>query len=414
MTTEGRFCPTCGTKRTGFFRFCASCGFDFDELGPKAPAPMPIAPGQVALPQTPVWPKPVAWPPVTAETPATPETSAAPTPETQARPVPQTPPSAAPAPLPPTFPATLTPARPSILETVTTVRPEQVAVAPKSRERTLVRVAIIALAGLLVLSAISNAISSQRSSATAPPTVALGTPLVVESPGTGGTPPSPGATFGPTGQTQFAVVTSVTDGDTIRVDIDGTEYPLRYIGIDAPEPNAYDPTLKSLADAATDANRRLVEGQDVYLEREVSDTDQFARLLRNVWLIGSEGEYVLVNLEMVRGGLARVATFPPDDKYRDLLTVAQDSAKTAAVGLWSPASSDAPGSSPATVPASPITLVGGGGGGGSDCHPSYTPCLPIVDDLDCSEVVAMGAAPVAVKGPDDYELDAEDDGLGCE
>jgi hypothetical protein len=117
---------------------------------------------------------------------------------------------------------------------------------------------------------------------------------------------------------------------------------------------------------------------------------------------------------MVRGGLARVATFPPDDKYRDLLTVAQDSAKTAAVGLWSPASSDAPGSSPATVPASPITLVGGGGGGGSDCHPSYTPCLPIVDDLDCSEVVAMGAAPVAVKGPDDYELDAEDDGLGCE
>ena len=35
-------------------------------------------------------------------------------------------------------------------------------------------------------------------------------------------------------------------------------------------------------------------------------------------------------------------------------------------------------------------------------------------DLDCSEVRAMGAAPVTVKGPDDYELDAEDDGLGCE
>ena len=405
MTTEGRFCPTCGTKRTGFFRFCSSCGFDYDELLPKAPAPMPVAPGQVALlPQTPVWPRPVAWPPATPETPAAP--------------VPETPPSAALAPLaaasgppPATFPATLTPARPSIPDTVETVRPEGVTVAPKSRERTLVRVAIIALAGLLALSAISNAISQRSSSATAPPTVALGTPLVVESPGTGSTPPSPGATFGPTGQTQFAVVTSVTDGDTIRVDIDGKEYPLRYIGIDAPEPNTNDPTLNSLADAATDANRRLVEGQDVYLERDVSDTDQFSRLLRNVWLVGSEGEYVLVNLEMIRGGLARVATFPPDERYKDLLTQAQDSAKTASLGLWSPAASDSAGSSPATVPASPITLVGGGG---SDCHPSYTPCLPIVTDLDCSEVRAMGAAPVSVKGPDDYELDAEDDGLGCE
>ena len=274
---------------------------------------MPVAPGQVALPQTPVWPKPVVWPPATPEAPA--------------GPVPETPPSAAPAPPaaasgppPATFPATLTPARLSTPGTVETVSPEGVTVAPKSRERTLVRVAIIALAGLLALSAISNAISPRSSSATAPPTVALGTPLVVESPGTGSTPPSPGATFGPTGQTQFAVVTSVTDGDTIRVDIDGKEYPLRYIGIDAPEANAYDPTQKSLADAATEANRRLVEGQDVYLEREISDTDQFSRLLRNVWLIGSEGEYVLVNLEMVRGGLARVATFPPDERYKDLLT----------------------------------------------------------------------------------------------
>ena len=354
MTTEGRFCPTCGTKRTGFFRFCSSCGFDYDELLPKAPASMPVAPGQVALPQTPVWPKPVVWPPATPDTPAAP--------------VPETPPSAAPAPPavaagppPATFPATLTPARPSTPDTIETVRPEGVTVVPKSRERTLVRVAIIALAGLLALSAISNAISQRSSSATAPPTVALGTPLVVESPGSGSTAPSPGATFGPTGQTQFAVVTSVTDGDTIRVDIDGKEYPLRYIGIDAPEPNTYDPTLKSLADAATEANRRLVEGQPVYLERDVSDTDQFSRLLRNVWLVGSEGEYVLVNLEMVRGGLAGVATFPPDERYKDLLTLAQDSAKTASLGLWSPAASDSAGSSPATVAASPLTLVGGGG-----------------------------------------------------
>jgi hypothetical protein len=38
-----------------------------------------------------------------------------------------------------------------------------------------------------------------------------------------------------------------------------------------------------------------------------------------------------------------------------------------------------------------------------------------VSDLDCPEVVAMGKAPVTVKGPDDYRLDGSDnDGHGCE
>jgi len=376
MTTEGRFCPTCGTKRTGFFRFCSSCGFDFDELATRASMPVPIAPGQVALPQPPTTPAP-------ATPPAKP-------------------------------PATPAPKQPSILDTVTTIRPEAVTVAPRSRERTIVRVAIIGLAGLLALSAISNAIDPRRSSDNAGATVALGTPLVVDSPGTETTPPSPGGTFEPTGETQYAIVMSVTDGDTIRVDIDGDEYPLRYIGIDAPEPDATDPTLKGWAAAATAANRSLVEGREVFLERDVSDTDQFDRLLRNVWFIGPGGDYVLVNLELVRRGFAQVTTYPPDEKYKDLLALAQDSAKTSALGMWAPAASDSAGSSPAAVPApqaTPITLVGGGA---SDCHPSYTPCLPIVGDLDCPEVRAMGAAPVSIKGPDEYRLDRDKDDIGCE
>ena len=48
MTGEARFCPQCGTRRVGFFRFCPKDGFDYDELlapeqrrpaDPKAPAP---------------------------------------------------------------------------------------------------------------------------------------------------------------------------------------------------------------------------------------------------------------------------------------------------------------------------------------------------------------------------------------
>jgi hypothetical protein len=44
------------------------------------------------------------------------------------------------------------------------------------------------------------------------------------------------------------------------------------------------------------------------------------------------------------------------------------------------------------------------------CHSSYVPCLPIADDL----VVALGVAPVMVVGPDDYGLDSDHDGIGCE
>ena len=48
------------------------------------------------------------------------------------------------------------------------------------------------------------------------------------------------------------------------------------------------------------------------------------------------------------------------------------------------------------------------------CHSSYDPCLPVADDLDCADVVALGLAPVTVLGPDEYGLDRDNDGIGCE
>jgi subtilisin-like proprotein convertase family protein len=48
------------------------------------------------------------------------------------------------------------------------------------------------------------------------------------------------------------------------------------------------------------------------------------------------------------------------------------------------------------------------------CEPGYSPCLPIVGDLDCDDVRAMGLAPVRVTGSDRYRLDGDNDGWGCE
>ena len=51
----------------------------------------------------------------------------------------------------------------------------------------------------------------------------------------------------------------------------------------------------------------------------------------------------------------------------------------------------------------------------SNCHSSYSPCLPIVSDVDCEGGSGNGpvyTGRVRVIGPDEYGLDR--DGIGCE
>jgi hypothetical protein len=40
--------------------------------------------------------------------------------------------------------------------------------------------------------------------------------------------------------------------------------------------------------------------------------------------------------------------------------------------------------------------------------------VPDGPDLDCPDIRAMGLAPVDVIGRDEYRLDGDHDGLGCE
>ncbi|CAN5571770.1 hypothetical protein BH23CHL8_BH23CHL8_01700 [soil metagenome] len=159
----------------------------------------------------------------------------------------------------------------------------------------------------------------------------------------GGRPPAALAslaplTFAPSGPTEVAQVARITDGDTIRVVLGGQNYPLRYIGIDTPESVAPNTPVESYALAATAANAQLVEGRFVVLEKDVSETDRFDRLLRYVWLAptaGADSAWVLVNLELVRAGLAEARAYPPDTKYHDLLKAAESDARAARLGMWS-------------------------------------------------------------------------------
>lgn len=118
-------------------------------------------------------------------------------------------------------------------------------------------------------------------------------------------------------------VTSVIDGDTIVI-AGGAR--VRYIGIDSPEMR---PQPEAFAREATQANREMVEGKTVRLERDVSETDRYGRLLRYVWVDGT-----MVNSELVRRGLATARAYPPDIRYQFLLEAAELEARAAGRGMW--------------------------------------------------------------------------------
>ncbi|MHB1357811.1 MAG: thermonuclease family protein [Anaerolineae bacterium] len=129
---------------------------------------------------------------------------------------------------------------------------------------------------------------------------------------------------------ESARVVEIVDGDTIKVELNGQMYRLRYIGINAPEIDTTDGKPEPYALEAAEANRRLVEGQTITLEKDVSDTDRFGRLLRYVYV----GD-ILVNAELVRLGLAWAKAYPPDTRLQTDLYAAENQAREAYRGVWS-------------------------------------------------------------------------------
>jgi micrococcal nuclease len=121
------------------------------------------------------------------------------------------------------------------------------------------------------------------------------------------------------------VVVSVTDGDTIRVDhAGGSNDPLRLTGINTPESG------ECYGTESTAALDSLVGDKTVIMIRDVSDRDQFGRLLRYIYL--NDGTFV--NEVMVSEGFALAREFPPDTAQAVLLGAAQAQAETERLGLW--------------------------------------------------------------------------------
>ena len=125
---------------------------------------------------------------------------------------------------------------------------------------------------------------------------------------------------------EMVTIVRVIDGDTIELE-DGRK--LRYIGVDTPE--TVDPrrSVQCFGNEASERNKELVLGKTVRLEKDVSETDSFGRLLRYVYL-----DTTMINELLVREGFARAISYPPDVKYQHILQNAEQKAREEKKGLW--------------------------------------------------------------------------------
>jgi len=116
----------------------------------------------------------------------------------------------------------------------------------------------------------------------------------------------------------------VVDGDTIAVEVGGLRSTVRLIGMDTPERG--EPGYK---EAKAFTSRAVLE-RDVVLEMDVQPVDRYGRNLAYVWVDGR-----MLNLELVRAGLAVPATYPPNVAHVDEIREAGNKAGTDGEGLWS-------------------------------------------------------------------------------
>ena len=124
-------------------------------------------------------------------------------------------------------------------------------------------------------------------------------------------------------QREHAIVQRVIDGDTLLVKLDdGTENKVRLIGIDTPESVNPDESKNTKeGDIASDYVKSILpEGTEVWLESDMSDTDQYGRWLRYVWLYNPMTTDITfdlgtLNAQLVYYGYAHAKDYEPDTKY---------------------------------------------------------------------------------------------------
>jgi micrococcal nuclease len=157
------------------------------------------------------------------------------------------------------------------------------------------------------------------------------------------------------GLTGPSKIVRVSDGDTVRINLNAQEESVRLIGIDTPEKFASAKLtrdaeasplsvseIRALGEQASAYAERLMAAGEVYVQLGTQARDRYGRLLAYVYVRDPEGEwefggerFLQVNLELARAGWADPLTIPPNVEYADDYVAAAREARSAGRGMWS-------------------------------------------------------------------------------
>ncbi|MEG2348571.1 MAG: thermonuclease family protein [Clostridia bacterium] len=136
---------------------------------------------------------------------------------------------------------------------------------------------------------------------------------------------------------QEAYVKRAVDGDTLVVIINNKEYKVRFIGVNTPESTT---KIEKYGKEASNYTKTNLVGKVIYLQKDVSQTDKYGRLLRYIWLKipNTINEQVIrenmYNANLLLNGYANTMTYPPDVKYSNLFINFEKEAREKSLGLW--------------------------------------------------------------------------------
>jgi len=140
------------------------------------------------------------------------------------------------------------------------------------------------------------------------------------------------------------VVTRVVDGDTIEVRIGGEVEDVRLIGVDTPETVKPGTPVQCFGPRASHFTKRRLTGRRVRLVFGVERRDVYGRLLAYVYLADrassppQQGQSPqrgrFFNPMLLRRGLARTLTIPPNDRFAPRFKRVELAAARAGRGLW--------------------------------------------------------------------------------
>lgn len=126
----------------------------------------------------------------------------------------------------------------------------------------------------------------------------------------------------------------IKDGDTIDVDLDGSETTLRFIGLDTPESVNPDESLNCEEGriASQFTKDYLADQEVVWIEYDEELNDDYGRTLAYIYL-DEDGQTMYQDI-LLENGMAHCLRIPPNTKYSNHFAEIELIAKMKGKGFW--------------------------------------------------------------------------------